>query len=175
MKRNMTPTSTTPTSTTLAIPSFRKPALALLLGAAIFPAMAGDRCKDVRADLDEIQSTTGCNPGLTSCFLGEVQGSHGFRGVTHFAADSAVSTSPATSPNMLIYSGPFEYRTRRGTIVARETGVTTRGSEGVVTAYQEIVSGTGEYAGATGYFFVSGHKTGGTVDTFVNGEICTAH
>ena len=25
---------------------------------------------------------------------------------------------------------------------------------------------------STGYFFVSGHKTGGTVDTFVNGEIC---
>ncbi|MBU8975396.1 MULTISPECIES: hypothetical protein [unclassified Lysobacter] len=159
--------------TSLAMPSFATSALVLLLAAASVPAVAGGRCKEIRADLDEIQSTTGCNAGLASCFLGEVEGSHGFRGVTHFAADSAVSTSPATSPNFLIYSGPFEYRTRRGTIIARETGVTTRGPEGVVTAYQEIVSGTGEYAGATGHFFVSGHKTGGTVDTFVNGEICT--
>ena len=168
MKRTTTP------SMQIARYGVLKPAMLLLLCIAATPAMAGDRCKDIRGDLDEIQSSTGCNAGLTSCFLGEVQGSHGFRGVTHFAADSAVSTSPATSPNMLIYSGPFEYRTRRGTIVARETGVTTRGAEGVVTAYQEIVSGTGEFTGATGYFFVSGHKTGGTVETFFNGEICTA-
>ena len=135
------------------------------------PAFADD-CKKIHADLDEIQSTQGCNPGLTSCFLGEVDGNHGLRGVTHFAADSAVPTSPSTSPNFLIYSGPFEYRTGRGNITVRETGVTTRGSEGVVTAYQQIVSGTGDFAGATGYFFVSGQKTGGMVDTFVNGEIC---
>ena len=70
------------------------------------------------------------------------------------------------------YSGPFEYRTGRGNITVRETGVTTSGPEGVVTAYQQIVSGTGDFAEATGYFFVSGHKTGGTIDTFVNGEIC---
>ena len=147
--------------------------LAMLATSALIaiPATAGN-CKKIHADLDEIQSTQGCNPGLTSCFLGEVDGNHGLRGVTHFAADSAVSTRPATSPNFLIYSGPFEYRTRRGNITVRETGVTTRGSEGVVTAYQEIVSGTGEFAGATGHFFVSGHKTGGTVETFVNGEIC---
>ncbi len=130
------------------------------------------RCKKIHADLDEIQSTQGCNPGLASCFLGEVDGNHGLRGTTHFAADSAVSTSPSTSPNFIIYSGPFEYRTARGNISVRETGATTRGPEGVVTAYQQIVSGTGDFTGATGHFFVSGHKTGGTIDTFVNGEIC---
>jgi len=153
-----------------------KPALLVLLFASAsiaLPTHAGN-CKKIHADLDEIQSTQGCNPGLTSCFLGEVDGNHGLRGVTHFAADSAVSTSPSTSPNFLIYSGPFEYRTARGNITLRETGVTTRGSEGVVTAYQQIVSGTGDFAGATGYFFVSGQKTGGTIDTFVNGEICAA-
>lgn len=155
-----------------------KPALLVLavsLVLATTPALAGgDGCKKIHADLDEIQSSQGCNPGLTSCFLGEVDGNHGLRGTTHFAADSAVSTSPSTSPNFLIYSGPFEYRTGRGNITVRETGVTTRGSEGVVTAYQQIVSGTGDFAGATGHFFVSGHKTGGTVETFVNGEICGA-
>lgn len=145
--------------------------LAVLSVLAAAPALAG-QCKKIHADLDEVSSTTGCNAGLSSCFLGVVDGNHGLRGTSHFAADSAVSTSPATSPNFIIYSGPFEYRTARGTITARETGVTTRGPEGIVTAYQEIVSGTGAYAGSTGHFFVSGHKTGGTVETFVNGEIC---
>ena len=152
-----------------------KPALLTLtvsLALAAAPALAGDGCKKIHADLDEIQSTTGCNPGLSVCFLGEVDGNHGLRGTTHFNGDSSVATSPPTSPNYIIYSGPFEYRTRRGSILARETGVTTRGSEGVVTAYQQIVSGTGEFAGATGHFFVSGHKSGGLIETFVNGEIC---
>ncbi|HEY0502633.1 MAG TPA: hypothetical protein VGD42_03975 [Lysobacter sp.] len=144
--------------------------LAMLSMSAIAPAHAGG-CRKIHADLDEIQSTTGCNAGLASCFLGEVDGNHGLRGTTHFAADSA-RVGPATSPTFISYSGPFEYRTGRGTITVRETGVTTSGSEGVVTAYQEIVSGTGDFAGATGHFFVSGHKTGGTIDTFVNGEIC---
>jgi hypothetical protein len=148
-----------------------QPAIALLLALALSPAHAG-QCKKIHADLDEMQSTQGCNPGLASCFLGTVDGNHGLRGTTHFAADSAVAISPSTSPNFLIYSGPFEYRTARGTITARETGATTRGPEGVVTAYQQIVSATGEFAGATGHFFVSGHKTGGTISTFVNGEIC---
>lgn len=148
-----------------------QPAFALLLALTLSPAHAG-QCKKIHADLDEMQSTQGCNPGLASCFLGMVDGNHGLRGTTHFAADSAVSTSPSTSPNFLIYSGPFEYRTARGTITARETGATTRGPKGVVTAYQQIVSATGEFAGATGHFFVSGHKSGGTISTFVNGEIC---
>lgn len=152
-----------------------KPATLLTLAIvslfAVAPAHAG-RCKKVHASLDEIQSTQGCNAGLAGCFLGEVDGNHGLRGTTHFNGDSSVQTSPATSPNFIIYSGPFEYRTRRGNIVARETGVTTRGTEGVVTAYQQIVSGTGDFEGATGHFFVSGHKSGGLIETFVNGEIC---
>lgn len=149
-----------------------KLSLALFLPAALVvgTAQAG-QCKAIHADLDEISSTQGCNPGLASCFLGEVEGNHGLRGTTHFAADSA-RAGPATSPTFVSYSGPFEYRTAHGTITVRETGVTTSGSEGVVTAYQQIVSATGRFEGSTGYFFVSGHKTGGTVSTFVEGEIC---
>lgn len=154
------------------------PVLLGLLTLVVAPAQAGhghdhDRCKTIHADLTEISATEGCNPGLASCFLGEVDGNHGLRGTTHFAADSA-RVGPATSPEFISYSGPFEYRTARGNITMRETGVTTSGPvPGVVTAYQKIVSGTGVYEGATGYFFVSGEKDGaGLIDTFINGEIC---
>lgn len=140
------------------------------LAIAVTPAQAG-QCKKIHADLSEVSATEGCNPGLASCFLGEVDGNHGLRGTTHFAADSA-RAGPATSPTFISYSGPFEYRTANGNLTMRETGVTTSGSEGVVTAYQQIVGATGQYEGATGYFFVSGHKTGGMITTFVEGEIC---
>lgn len=44
---------------------------------------------------------------------------------------------------------------------------------GVVTAYQKIAETSGEYAGVTGYFFVSGDKSGsGIITTRVSGEIC---
>lgn len=142
----------------------------LLLACVAVPALAGP-CKSVHADLVEVSSTVACNPGLTSCFLGEVDGNHGLRGTTHFAADSA-RAGPATSPSFISYSGPFEYRTDSGTLTMRETGVTTNGPDGVVTAYQEIVQGTGLYAGASGHLFVSGHKGGGMITTFVKGEIC---
>ena len=133
-------------------------------------------CKSVHADLVEVRSTTGCNPGLSACFLGEVDGNHGLRGTTHFAADSFVPTSPSTSPGFIIYSGPFEYRTESGTLTMRETGVTngTTGqpSSGAITAYQQIVGATGEFEGATGHFFVSGRRANGVVVTTLGGEIC---
>jgi hypothetical protein len=43
---------------------------------------------------------------------------------------------------------------------------------GAVTAFQKIVEGTGDWTGATGYFFVSGFNRNGLVETTVSGEIC---
>lgn len=133
-------------------------------------------CKSIHADLVELRSTTGCNPGLSACFLGIVDGDHGLRGTTHFASDSHVSTSPATSPGFIIYSGPFEYRLASGSLTMRETGVsngtTGQPSSGAVTAYQQIVAGTGDFEGATGHFFVSGRRVSGVVTTQVSGEVC---
>jgi hypothetical protein len=45
---------------------------------------------------------------------------------------------------------------------------------GVVNAFQRIVAGTGKFAGATGYLFVSGFNRNQQVVTTVRGEICTA-
>jgi len=43
---------------------------------------------------------------------------------------------------------------------------------GAVTAFQKIVSATGELEGTTGYFFVSGFSRDGRVETAVTGEVC---
>ncbi len=153
--------------------NIHRAALPLVLAFACTPAYA-DNCKTIRADLFEVSATEGCNPGLSSCFLGVVHGNHGLDGVTHFKGDSGAA-GPSTSPGFISYGGAFEYRTKDGTIYARETGVT---DPGVVTAYQKIADGTGKYQGATGHFFVSGFKTGSGADTAivtdVSGEICYA-
>lgn len=151
---------------------------ASLLGLSLLcfasPPLHATECKAIHASLDESRFTTGCNPGLGACFLGVVDGNHGLRGTTHFAADSYVPTSPATSPGFIIYSGPFEYRTATGNLHLRETGTTgaTGPTTGAITAYQQIVSGTGAFEGATGYLFVSGLRASGVIATRVSGEIC---
>jgi hypothetical protein len=133
------------------------------------------RCLAIEADLVENGGASGCKPGHSSCFVGEVAGNHGFRGTTYFRADGSVA-GPSTSPGFLAYSGLFEYTTDEGTIVARETGVAeqtlARPPGGAVTAHQQVVSSAGEWAGVSGYFFVSGFRTDQRVVTRVRGELC---
>jgi hypothetical protein len=132
-------------------------------------------CKPVHASMIEDRVTVGCKPGHSFCFLGEVTGNHDLRGTTYFRGDGSGSR-PTTSPDFLPYSGVFEYYTAAGTLIMRETGVsnTTQGNpdSGAVTAFQKVTDATGEWAGATGYFFVSGFNRNGHVETSVTGEIC---
>jgi len=137
------------------------------LALCALPAYA-EECKPVHADLVEMSATTGCDPGETSCFLGVIDGNHGLRGTTHFKADS-VGTAASTSPGSLPYSGLFQYRLTGGTLTMRETGVTV---PGVVTAHHRIVDATGEFAGATGDFFVSGTRASGVITTSIFGTLC---
>jgi hypothetical protein len=135
---------------------------------AALPAYADDSCKSVQAELVEMGVTAGCDAGEPSCFLGVVDGNHGFMGTTHFRSDS-IGTAAPTSPGSLPYSGLFQYRLRDGTITVRETGVTV---PGVVTAHHRILEGTGEFAGATGDLFVSGYRANGIITTQIFGTVC---
>ncbi len=151
------------------------PSLIALLACATPMAQAGElhggKCKSIHADLVEIASTEGCNPGLSSCFLGIVDGNRGLRGTTHFRANSA-GKAPSGAPDALPYAGPFEYRTAKGNLLMLEAGIVP---PGVVTAHQRIVEGTGDFAGATGFFFVSGTRSPGVITTKVTGQLCLPH
>ena len=140
-------------------------------------APASPSCKAIHADLVEAQSTTSCKPGHPVCFLGEVDGNHGLRGTTYFRGEQGALFPPA-APTFRSYVGTFEYTTSTGTLTMREMGLTeppnaSNPESGVVNAFQRIVSGTGEFAGATGYLFVSGFNRNQRVVTTVLGEICT--
>ena len=136
---------------------------------AIAPAaFASEQCKSIHADMTEVRVTTGCDAGEPSCFLGEVDGNHGFRGTSHFRADSSGTAAP-TSPQWTPYSGAFRYELRDGTLLMREAGITGTGR---VIAHHAVVSGTGSYEGATGELFVFG-TTGPVVTTEITGTLCT--
>jgi hypothetical protein len=141
-------------------------------------APTDQQCKAVHADLVENRSEI-CKPGdIAPCFLGEIDGNHGLRGTTYFKGESS-AFFPSGAPTFRSYVGNFEYTTATGTITMREMGMSepaavTTPDGGVVNAVQRVVSGTGEFEGATGLLFVSGFNRSGHILTTVHGTICTA-
>lgn len=157
--------------------------MAMTVVVGLLPGPAGSQelpaaqsCKAVHADLVETRSTVGCKPGDDFCFLGEVDGNHGLRGTTYFKGEQG-ALFPSGAPTFRSYVGNFEYYTANGTLTMREMGMTeppnvNNPESGVVNAFQRIVAGTGEFAGATGYLFVSGFNRNQRIVTTVRGEIC---
>jgi hypothetical protein len=154
--------------------------MAVVVGLLAAPAGAQEAppaqsCKAVHADLVETRSTVGCKPADSFCFLGEVDGNHGLRGTTYFKGEQG-AFFPPNAPTFRSYVGNFEYITEHGTLVMREYGLTepqnSDPESGVVSAFQKIVVGTGEFSGATGYFFVNGFNRNQRIVTTVRGEIC---
>lgn len=133
------------------------------------------RCQALRAQLVEDRVTTGCYPNETFCFVGQVSG-HWLHATTHFKGDSRADPPSTAVPGWYSYSGLFDYITADGNIYTRETGVTHPAAghpeSGAVTAHQQILGGTGMYAGVTGHFFVSGFNVGGHITTELFGEVC---
>lgn len=149
--------------------------LAIVGGRYSFADGESPPCQRVAAQLTEDRTTTGCNPGEAVCFLGQLTG-HWLHASTHFVGDSSAPAAATAAPGWRTYSGLFDYITDDGTIQTRETGVTHPAvghpESGAVTAHQQILAGTGAYAGVTGYFFVSGFNINGHVTTEVIGEVC---
>ncbi|GAB3346877.1 hypothetical protein [Lysobacter tyrosinilyticus] len=145
---------------------------ALLALGGISTAHAG-QCRHVRFDVIEVPATAGCTLGA-SCWIGQFDGDR-WSGTTEFALDGS-NAGPAASADFISYTGPFVYATAKGTLTVRETGVYNVGEgkpqSGGVVGYQQIVSGTGEFAGATGQLFTGGRAVNGVFRTKVTGQVC---
>jgi hypothetical protein len=142
-----------------------------LAGAA--PALAGE-CHQVRAQIVDSQTSDGCSSPNAFCAAGTVVGNRGLNGTTYFTMDGAVR-GPASAPGFLATSGILVYTTHRGTLTVRETGVSKAApdaSSGLVSAVQEVISGTGKYAGATGHLYVASEAADGEFFAEVTGELC---
>ena len=152
---------------------FRFLPLSLLLTVlAASPALA-DSCKKIHATIVDAQVTEGCTSPNKFCAEGTVEGNHGLNGTTYFRMDGAVR-GPATAPGSLATSGILVYTTDGGTLTVRESGLSglRESGQGYFTAFQEVLEGTGEHAGATGHLWVLGEVVGSVFESEVRGVIC---
>lgn len=145
----------------------------MLFVVAASPALATD-CKKINALIVDTQVVEGCTSPNRFCAEGTVQGNHGFNGTTYFVLDGAVR-GPATAPGTAATSGVLTYTTDRGTLTVRESGlssITTANGGRFFTAFQEVLSGTDEYLGATGQMWVLGTRLEDHFEAEVKGVLC---
>lgn len=152
--------------------------LLLLALAAASPALADpDRdggCKKIHGQIVDVKVTEGCTSPNKFCAEGTVEGNHGFNGTTYFRMDGAV-LGPAVLPGSIATSGVLVYTTDQGTLTVRESGLSglSESGQGYFTAFQQVLEGTGDYAGATGHLWVAGTRLPDHFEADLTGVICT--
>ncbi len=141
---------------------------ALFLVALVASGARADRCVPVRTT---IVSTYSLGPGCASpvgvCTVGSVV-SPSFAGTSRF---TAMTISPGPSPDLLLYSGELVITTGAGTITIRDHGFLNSATAQYLEV-QQIVAGTGAYAGATGMLTSRGISTSTGYQGTLNGAVC---
>lgn len=150
--------------------------LLLCMAAAASPALADSgadgNCKKIHGHIVDVQVTEGCTSPNRFCAEGTVKANHGLNGTTYFRMDGAVR-GPATAPGSVATSGILTYTTDRGTLTARESGLSgLPATGGFFTSFQEILEGTEDYAGATGHLWVLGTSSGTLFESEIRGVLC---
>ena len=81
---------------------------------------------------------------------------------------------PATTPGSVATSGVLVYTKDHGTLTVRESGLSglKESGQGYFTSFQQVLEGTGDYAGATGHLWVLGQRLEDHFESEVTGVIC---
>jgi hypothetical protein len=138
-------------------------------------AWAG-HCKSVHALIIDASAPQGCTSPFNFCAVGTVEGNRGLAGTTYFVLDGVVP-GPSTAPGFNATSGILVYTTRDGTLTVRETGVgkfSGKPSNGYGSGIEEVISGTGRFAGASGTLYISQRDLNSKFYSQVRGELCLA-
>ncbi|HEY4241945.1 MAG TPA: hypothetical protein VGM88_19130 [Kofleriaceae bacterium] len=150
------------------------PIIATLLAVASV-AEAHPHCTEVIAVIVDAPTTENCSSPYGFCIAGHVIGDDGFIGSTLYTFDG-FSPAPATSPDNGESTGTEVYTLWGGTLTTRETGVGNMGAAAVSgegAGFEQILSGTGQFSGATGVLFLSQTAANGEYTSHVHGQVCT--
>jgi hypothetical protein len=151
--------------------------MAVLVAASVLVASPiaarAQACQEVQLTLLDARVTAGCASTFGFCAGGTVTGD--FEGTTFFTMDGAVR-GPATAPGYAAASGILIYTTQHGTLTVRENGITNmplNASRGHGAAVQDVLEGTGDFAGVTGALALTQEPGGdGFFLSHVTGVLC---
>src|SRR5262249_13053119 len=133
----------------------------------------GPRCHPERYVIIDAPTTNGCTSPFRFCAAGMAFGT--LHASTFFSLDG-FSPAPATAPGRGETTGILVYTFEAGSrLTVREPGAgNLRGdaSGGFGGSFEEVLSGTGRYEGATGLLFLASTAANGFFHADVHGEIC---
>jgi len=148
--------------------------LAIAIGCALITPAGANNCKNIKVLIVDSSEPNGCTSPYGFCAAGTAQGNHRMNGTTYFVLDGA-SSPPATAPGWGVTTGLLTYTTPDGTLTVRETGVgklSGHPSNGYLTSIEEVVSGTGRFAGATGFLYNNATDVNSVFYSNISGKLC---
>src|SRR4051812_15039190 len=129
----------------------------------------GDVCTPIRKT---IATTYALGPDCVSpvgvCTVGTVPSGR-LAGTTRF---TALTINPGPSPELLVYTGELVITTPDGTLTLRDFGL-LNSTTARYFEMQQIISGTGIYAGARGVLTSQGRSTATGFQGVLSGAVCT--
>ncbi len=126
---------------------------------------AGVHCKQIHAYIE----TAFTSPNTTE---GVITGDGWLKGATNYTVSAMI---PGPEDNTFSYSGRLTITTKNhGTLTMEDVGVFEFLPNGPFAEYDNVVEGTGRYAGASGLLFIHGTVTpaGNGFTGDVSGELC---
>ena len=164
-------------------------AITLMAGAVIFPAITatsvaaagaddGDGCRKVQARLTSMSVTEGCTSPF-GCFAGSISGS-GLLNGTFTAVVFGVAPSaglPELEPVTKVSVSGERVITTKSWTLTLHTLTAFDTATGEFDELNQVIGGTGQFAGATGTLHLFGGATNAELTSFegnISGAICLA-
>jgi hypothetical protein len=148
---------------------YRAAASALTFTLLVSQAARADQCTPIRTTIVTAYSLgPDCTSPVGVCTVGTLSSGR-IAATTRFTARSVM---PGLSPDLLVYTGELVLTMSDGTITIRDNGLLNS-----TTAYffevQQVISGTGAYAGATGLLTSRGVSTATGFQGVLTGTVCS--
>ena len=160
---------------------------AIVLGVAVLGGMATvdatasraeahQPCRKVHGHITTQVTTENCSSPVLLCTVGTISGGGMLNGASAFTTlglAPGAGLSPLVPGTTLSYTGNLMISTRRGDLSLTDIGILEQTTLRF-TELDQVVGGTGEFAGQTGRWFIAGFVTGGGTgfDGDIEGDIC---
>lgn len=132
----------------------------------------GPSCRKVHARVFlQAEETPTCGSPIGLCASGELMGT--LSGRSSFVGTSFVSTVDTPSTGVAVITGDNRIETSSGVILTKDTIALKTIGNGEFAEIDEIVGGTGAFAGATGTLTGTGTFIAGAGEALLIGEVCT--
>lgn len=131
----------------------------------------GPSCRKVHARVFlQAEETPTCGSSIGLCASGELHGT--LSGRSSFIGTGSIPTGDTPATGVIVLTGDNHIETSSGTLLTKDAIVLRTAGGGEFAEVDQIVGGTGQFAGAQGTLTATGTFLDGSGEGLLEGEIC---